>query len=86
MEAQEAAANYNKNLAIRAGEIEIARTYESELARISKEKIAADERAAAAYAQTEAAREAERERMKLLELQSQLDKLEGLLREKSCTH
>jgi hypothetical protein len=79
MEAQEMAANYNKNLATRAGEIEIAKTFESELARISKEKTAA-------YECAKAASEAERERTNYLELQSRLRNLENLLREKSCTH
>ena len=79
MEAEETAAKYNKNLATSAGKIEIAKIYESELTRISRERTAADEAAAAAY-------EAERRHTEYLELQSRLNQLENLLREKSCTH
>lgn len=77
MEAEETAAKYNKDLATHAGEIKAAKRYESELARISKERAAADERAAAAF-------EAERARLDNLELKNRLKKLEDLLREKSC--
>jgi hypothetical protein len=79
MEAEEMAAKYNKNLAKRNGQIEAAKMYEAELARISKEREAAYERA-------EAAREAERQRTASIELQIRLQNLENLLREKSCTH
>jgi hypothetical protein len=77
-EAEEAAAKYNKNLAIRAGELETAKIYESEIARIDREETARQERASAAA-------EAERVSRDNLELRNRLLNLENLLREKSCT-
>ena len=77
-EAEEAAAKYNKNIAIRAGELETAKIYESEIARIDREETARQERASAAA-------EAERVSRDNLELRNRLLNLENLLREKSCT-
>jgi hypothetical protein len=78
LDAQETAAAYNKALAVRAGNAEMANTFENELARISEAKAAA-----AALAQREA--EARRQRLDFMRLESELQSIDRRLRNLDTT-
>jgi hypothetical protein len=73
LDAQETAATYNKSKAIETGNTELASTYEAELGRIAQAKSAAAE-----LAQRE--KQARRERVDFMMLNSQLDSIDRNLR------